>query len=292
MTWEQYKGLQALNWSKLKLMARSPAHYHWALTQEYPVDTEALMIGRAVHAAVLEPGQFERRHRVWSGGRRAGKAWEEFQALSTGFEILTLKQALAINMLANAVRMDPFAPALISDGNAEVTIETKVSIRRMVAPEQGQAVGMEMVQWPTKARLDYLGPRGIVDLKTCVDASPDGFGRAAWRLEYLGQAAWYVDAVERSTGTAPRFHFIAVEKSAPYAVQVYEVDEDMLEVGRDQYRGLLHRLDECQSANRWPSYVDGPSKLLLPRWALPDDDEDVSDVGLQFGAESEASDGL
>jgi hypothetical protein len=280
----EYAKGHGLNWSKLKLMAKSPAHYHWALTQEYPVETDALLVGRAVHTAVLEPAKFARQYVTWNGAQRRGKEWEAFQAASAAVEILTLKQSLQVTLIANAVRRDPEAVRLLTAGEAEVTITNSISV-----PALGETLA---ATWPTKARLDYLGPRGIVDLKSCVDASPEGFGRAAWRLNYLGQAAWYVDAVERETGKAPDFTLVAVEKSAPYAVQVYRVNDELLEIGRDQYKGLLHRLAQCQQTNKWPGYVDGPSDLLVPRWALPEESEDANDMGINFTTNSEAHDGL
>lgn len=283
MDWDQYNSLDALRWSRLKTLAKSPAHYHYELTAR-GAGTDAMKVGRAVHCRVFEPVQFEKRYRVWNGGTRRGNEWEEFKLGSTGFDILTMKEELLVSLLGNAVRNEPDAARLIASGQAEVTVTGRVAI---------PAVGdFPAASWATKARLDFLGPHGIVDLKTAVDASPEKFARAAWNLSYLGQAAWYVDAVERATGKVVPFTFVAVEKSAPYVVVVYRVPDELLEVGRDHYTGLLHRLSLCERQGRWPGYVDGPVDLTIPRWAVEQEDEDMSDTGIEFNAESEASDGL
>lgn len=44
-----------------------------------------------------------------------------------------------------------------------------------------------------KCRPDYLREdlKVIVDYKTCIDASPEGFGRAVYNFRYHNQAEWY-----------------------------------------------------------------------------------------------------
>ena len=59
MTHDAYDAIDATRWSMLKLMAKSPAHYHQALLESRK-DTTALKFGRAVHLACLEPERFIR----------------------------------------------------------------------------------------------------------------------------------------------------------------------------------------------------------------------------------------
>lgn len=281
-TFESYLQSPALNWSRLKLMAKSPAHYQWALTEPRE-DTDALLAGRAVHTAVLEPKLFPQRFATFTGERRAGKVWEEFEAANIGRDLLTMKQAMMVSNIATSIRRHPEAVKWLSLGAAEQSFYFTVK-----TPSVGDFPPSE---WPAKARIDYLGARGIVDLKTAADGSRDGFARAAWRLGYLGQAAWYVDAVQAVTGRECPFTFIVVEKTAPYVVSVLQVPDDLIDVGRDHYRGLLAHLALCERTNHWPGYVDGVGVLELPSWVRLED-EDVSADELDLNHNEEVSHGL
>jgi hypothetical protein len=275
MPWEDYSVLPALRWSLLRVMARSPAHYQWATTSESR-ETPAMRLGTAVHCALLEPEAYRSRYVAWSGGRRAGKEWEAFLAAATDAKtvVLTAAEASLVTSYVMACRTHPDASRLLAGGRAEVSVMWDATL-----PAAGDVPGRT---WRAKARLDGVSPAGIVDLKTCRDGSPEGFSRAAWRLNYFGQAAWYVDAYRAATGVELPFHFITVERDEPHVVTVYVLRQEELEVGREHYRALLARLDVCERERRWPGYVDGIAPLEAPRWAREEEDEDVSGLDLAF----------
>lgn len=279
VSWEEYSAIPGLRWSLLRRIGRSPAHYQWATTAQSP-ETPALRLGTATHCALLEPAAFRARYVVWSGGRRAGKDWESFAAAATeaGKVVLSPDEAASVTSSVLACRTHSEAARLLSGGRTEVTVLWDVAL-----PAAG---GLPGRTWKAKARLDGVTPAGIVDLKRCRDGSPEGFGRAAWRLGYFGQAAWYVDAYRAATGVELPFRFVAVESEEPHVVTVYEVRADELETGREHYRALLARLDLCERERRWPGYVDGVAALEVPRWARPEEDEDVSGLDLAFTEEN------
>ena len=110
---------------------------------------------------------------------------------------------------------------------------------------------------------------GIVDVKTCTDASAEGFARSIATLGYDLQAAFYQDGIKAITGRTLPFYFIAVEKDAPQAATVYRASEAVIDVGRAKYRGALQLLQWCRTNNRWPAYQpNGEIETIeLPRWA-------------------------
>ena len=77
----EYADIAALNWSSLKHMAESPLAYRWHLAHPRE-DTPALRLGRAVHARILEPAEYERRWAVapqCDRRTKAGRAeWDEW----------------------------------------------------------------------------------------------------------------------------------------------------------------------------------------------------------------------
>jgi hypothetical protein len=70
-------------------------------------------------------------------------------------------------------------------------------------------------------------------------------------------------------GEAPvTFMLVAIESSAPYAVAMYELDEDWLERGRIRYRDDLNRYREyLETQNKWVGYPAEIELLQMPRWA-------------------------
>lgn len=251
----------AVGHSGLVRIMRSPAHYREYVTNP-PEPTPAMQLGTAFHAALLEPEQFvetfvvaTKFDRRTKDGKAAAEAWE---ADNAGKTALTAEQMEAIQSMAYLVRCHAGADKLLSHGLAEMS-------GFWIDPESGVEC---------KCRPDFLvmdGDRitGIVDVKTCCDASADGFARAIATLGYDVQAAFYQDGFKTLTGRTIPFYFIAVEKDAPYAVAAYKASDEVIEVGRAKYRGGLQLLTWCRERDTWPGYQpNGEIETInLPRWA-------------------------
>lgn len=265
VSFAEYSKIQAVNLSTLKELRRSPAHYRHRLLAPRE-DSDSMRLGRAIHAAVLEPDGFLARCALWKDGRRAGKKWDRFEAENAGREILKEDEWDLCLAVQRAVRNDKYAARYFQGGKAEQTVV-------WCDPETGIRC---------KARIDYLGAQ-IADLKTGRDMSPDVFGRQSWKLGNHIQAAMYSDAVAVASGRAPEFVFVAVEVADPHVVQVYRVPDAVFEVGRDAYRSMLRALKEYREQDRWPGYFDGEVDLELPRWAVDSEDEDMNGLGIELG---------
>lgn len=252
---DEYDQIERVNYSALKMIAKSPAHYAHGLTQRYS-DTDAKKFGRAFHIAVLEPERFRSAVAVWDGGTRRGKEWDAFRAKHAQREILTESEYERCLALQKAVRGDAIASRYVSRGRAEVTMEWAIN-------------GV-----PCKGRIDFDSPEAIVDLKSTRDASPDGFGKESWRYRYHTQGAWYGDGYEASGGPRKPYVLIAAEHEPPYIVQVYRMPDIALDLGREEYRLWLDKLAYCREQNHWPGYVEGEQELTLPRWAVDFSEED------------------
>lgn len=232
---EQYDALPHLNWSRLKLIERSPAHY----VSGYSGDSAAFRLGTAAHSATLEPGQFAADYVVYTEGIRRGKKWDAFEmdAITAGKTVLNQKEHNEATQIANAVRSNPAASRYLSGGAAE------------------QALVWRLGDFDCKGRADYIGD-AIVDLKSTGDASPRGFAYSCAKYGYFGQAAWYSDGQFKATGVRKPFVFVAVEKTPPYVVTVFRVPDEVLAAGREQYLTLLGRLDYCKKNNFWGGYSE------------------------------------
>lgn len=242
-----------MNNSALKLINKTPLHYKQSLEQQRE-ETRAMMIGSAVHTAVLEPKTLLERYAVapkCDKRTKEGKTvWSDLEA--TGKILLSADDYQMIDAISQSVRSNATAAKLLSFGVAELTLFTDID---------GVAA---------KARMDWYRPGIIVDLKTTDDASPTGFSRSCATYGYAQQAAWYLDCCEAAEIDAHTFIFIVVEKSAPYAVAIYELDAASLEFGRAQYHYALNKYKDCTAQNEWPGYSLNIQKLALPAWAMKD----------------------
>jgi len=249
-----YHADPAISASQLKEISRSPYHF-WSKyldpSRTPTIATSAMKLGSLTHCAVLEPDELSKRYGITPDRRsNAGKALAaEMEA--SGIEAVTaqeMEQALA---MAASVRSNSTAALLLSNGTAEESRwwdDVSTGLR-------------------CKCRPDWLSADNatIVDLKTCVDASPAGFASAVGRFSYQLQAVHYL------CGTlATRFIFVAVEKAAPYAIGVYELDAQAMVHGAVLRHNALQVLQDCKAVNSWPGYTDGIQTLQLPGWALKD----------------------
>lgn len=251
-----YHAHPAVSKSVLDKIARSPLHARAYLDGARDEPTAAMQFGTALHTAVLEPQRFTSEYAVWDGERRtnAGKAAYE-ALLATGATIISAADRDAISTMAMAIRQHPVAGDLLA---AEGAAESSVFWEH-------PATGLEC-----KCRPDWwLQDRGIlVDLKTTDDASPQAFARSVANYRYHVQAAHYMSGTQ-----AKRFILIAVEKKAPYAVAVYELDADALAVGDALRQRDLQAYSSCKDFGIWPGYPEEIVPLALPKWASTGSDE-------------------
>lgn len=265
ITDESYHGdRETVSSSTLKtLSSKSPAHARADLDTPRP-ETPALLLGRAVHSAVLEPDSYSTRYAVAPVCDRRTKAgkeqWARFVADHPGASIITAADAETVDGIRAAIEAHPVARHAVRDGQAELS-------GYFTDPETGV---------PCRIRPDYLrAADGImVDLKTTLDASPRGFERSIQTFGYHLQASFYAAGYESITGEPLRdFLFLTVEKVRPYAVGAYRIEDQALEVGRQQYRAALRQWAECLEHDHWPAYSDRIESISLPTWALIQSDE-------------------
>ena len=251
-TYPIYAATPGVNWSTLRAMGQSPAHYHYRLTHPV-VATPAMNLGRLLHTAVLEPDALPLEYAVFDGARRAGEVWEQFAAANAGKTIVKAEEYNLALDVRDAVRRHKAARRLLRFGRAEVTlrwVDERTHVR-------------------CKARLDWLCGDVFVDLKSTRDAEPRAFGRTFERLAYHGQFAFYRRGLIACGHRPADVYAIAVESEAPHDVMVYQVDEDVLAAGDLLVHDYLHRVRQCRSNRRWPGRDQGVQSLEFPAWALP-----------------------
>jgi hypothetical protein len=272
----KYRELPGLHASSLKYALDSAQDYQHAELHGWP-DSETFRQGRAGHTAVFEPQRFLSDYVLWETERedgtkriRRGKEWDEFQALHSTKTILTPEQYRIACEVRDVVRDHPVAGPLVRrPGKSEVSL-------RWTHKRSGATC---------KARPDHVTDRAIVDLKLTADPSPRIFGNLAARLRYHLQGGMYRDGVEAcGLGRLP-FKIIAVRvaKNKPLDVVVYDLGDDVLGQGQEEYERAIDIVQECRKKQQWPGMaVDHELPLFLPAWAGPQ----LTEEPITFGGEA------
>jgi hypothetical protein len=246
-----YHADPAVSASHLHAVAKSPYHYFSRYLNPERIalePTAAMRLGSLVHCAVLEPEELAGRYGVCAPrNTKAGKEQAERMA-AAGIEAVTQSDmALALSM-ALSVRLHPAAAALLAHGKAEQSFWW-----------DDAATGLRC-----KCRPDWYDGATVVDLKTTTDASAASFARSVATFRYHVQASHYLAGLHG----AERFVFIAVEKTAPYAVAVYELDAAAMTTGDELRQRDMRVIADCQAISEWPGYGNTIQALSLPSWAL------------------------
>lgn len=267
----QLERTDRVNWSTLKAIGTSPLHYLYAVENPRK-DSEALLLGRLTHCAILEPDRLASRYVVsprfnramkddtamskgYDGGREAAAEWDA-KVSGLRAEVVGADAMLAAKAMSDAVLADQAAAPLVLAGDKERAIEWRDALTAI----------------PCRGRVDCIGSR-LVEVKTT--RSIAGFERELVRLGYHAQLAWYHDGLTLAgirTVEAPCI--VVVENAPPYDVRVLEFDDNDLAVGRRVYRACIDRLDECRRTGIWPGVGGGSvERVKLPPWAEPIQDD-------------------
>lgn len=255
---DAYCMAEGINASGLKEIMRSPAHY--AHAQAHPrAQTPALKFGQLVHRAVLEPKlmplvfQLPELNLRTNQGKQELAAWRE--DLPENAVEVSRDDYVQLQGVVEAARAHTMLQRFLSHSRTEQTLFWHDAAHDNVR---------------CKARYDLVSDKTnvIADLKTCQDARHDAFSRDAYKYGYFLQCAHYLEGA-RVTGVAnpDQFVFIAMEKTPPYAIALYTVDADSLNLGHQQRHEAMQAYTECKASNVWPGYSPKFEPLSAPPWA-------------------------
>lgn len=256
---DEYHSGEGVSKSHLGVIAQSPLHY-WAAyinpEREPRTATPDMIQGTAIHGAILEPDLFTSEFVAAPNVDRRTKEgkvmWAEFVEAAAGKTILTHVQYDTALACRDAVlRNDKVARAL-EVGQAE---------RSYFALDANTGALV-------KCRYDWESPFYDLDVKSAVDASPDGFMRAVLKYHYHAQVAWYRDVRNAALDVDEEkpWYFLAIEKVAPYAMGLYTLPDEMVKSGRLWAQQQLRRIVDCKSRNHWPDYSEQITELTAPAW--------------------------
>ena len=220
--------------SMLNHISISPEYFRFRQDNPQPA-TPAMKLGSAIHMDILQPEEFLKHYAISPKfDKRTKKGKEDFAEFT--------KKNIFKNVISE------------SDYELITEISLRVSRDKMTKTLLQQGEPEKIIAWKNehynvncKGMLDYYRDGMIIDLKTTQDASYNGFMRSVRKYKYHKQAAFYMDAVK-----AYRFIIIAVEKTPPFSINIFEMGDDMIDEGRDMYNHELEVYKYCEENDYWP----------------------------------------
>jgi len=223
--------------------------------------------GTAVHMMLLQPERLESDVAVWTGGRRSGGAWDEFQEEHAGKLVMRAQDFdQAADVYAAIYRHDMLLGAL-QNIHAEVAIITRDD------------------RLPVRGMVDAIDLRGrrIVDIKT-TDAgiSHDQCERTIRSLKYREKMSCYRRWLARVTNTRSeswRCWNLFISMQPPYGIRLVEFTTTALEWGESRMLRALRAYRDALKADAWPLYAVRSDVDVAP-W----EDELMGGLNIDFAA--------
>lgn len=287
MNFNEYKKILAINPSSFKgEEIATPAQFKWHYDNP-DEETDAMRIGSAVHAYILEPDKFDKEYYCCKPDEFPGKinkdgspsmADKENKAILAVLQcngkiilynsevqmIWGMKDALNkylfpewtwnLNFAKGQVEHTLTAFAIFDKNftflNIATTVENFPEDKVVIEIPSGYAMRL-------KTRCDYHNPekRYATDLKTTGSAHPEDFPQSVAKYGYHIQAAFTLDMLTTCTGQEfTYFYFLCCEKTPPYLPALYECSPDLIGIGRQIYIRRLERICEGFITDRWAGY--------------------------------------
>lgn len=234
--------------------------------------TEALILGDAIHKAILEPDLFSTNFVELPGDAPARPTaamlksknpsansmdrvswWADFQAEHGEKIALKSDDYLMVTRMRDAVYAHPTVRKnnLLVGGNVEQSFYA-------IDPETGALI---------KCRTDYETlerDARIIDVKSTDDASPEGFAKSVYKYRYDVQNGWYPHVIRSAFEQQVEvrsFIFIAIEKEWPHAIGIHWLDPEDIATGLVVAKRDLRLIESCKASNEWPDFGCAPGQL-------------------------------
>jgi exodeoxyribonuclease VIII len=256
---QEYRGQTAIAGSDAKhiLPPKTPSHYAAHMAGETKREpSKSMTLGVVSHVAVLEPKKLDTAFVEKPEGidfrTKAGKEWRESIGSTP---ILDADEARAVRGIRDSIAANKAARDLLAETQSEVAMFAE---HRSGLWIKGRVDALKVVD-----DMECV----IVDVKTTsAGADYNTFSRQAASLNYHVSAAWYCHLAGLNGLPPARFYWIAVETSAPFAVAVYEIHPDALDLGVGMMNDALELIAQCEDDGVWPGYAPEVQCLNLPSW--------------------------
>jgi hypothetical protein len=236
-----------------------PLHTKDAYEDESESVGDHFDFGTLGHMACFEPGRVKTDVAIWTGGRRAGKAWGEFCTNNNG-KLIVKEQTYneTLEALMPLISLAEFREHT-SAGSAEVALF-------------GEFDGIQLrgqVDWISQSKGTHW------DLKTSRDIRPEPFGRQFFSLHYDMKMAFYRELLRQNGLDLNSHNIAAIRNKKPWDAILYPIPEEVLDRGWAKMKEILSVIKDCHDADLWPGagLGDAWGDLVIPYYAMAEEDQ-------------------
>lgn len=280
----------------------SPFHFYtWNILKDRPEST-AMLEGRALHLAVLEPEKFEDQvytHVRVPNGYHLVDTVDDLKAYieKRGVPVPKGKKEVLVNTFKElrdefAITKDELLlmyadKTLLTEKSYENTLKMQKSVRahefvkRYIDQEgdkelylKGEVEGVEI-----RGRIDWvfysasMNQYIVNDLKKTTSAKRRDWERTILARKYFIQAWLYMELIRQNFGKDCLYSYVVVEGASPFITEVYAADDGQLDAGEQLTRLKLNQYKKCLDENKWPTYSDGKIQpCSLPKYGFDEID--------------------
>lgn len=240
-TFEEYLSKKDyISASDVKNFLKSPKYYYFEKYEKGVEDSEPhFVIGSALHQLILEPHLFQDNYAVspkFDRRTKDGKAgYDLFELENEGKVIINMNDFNMITNMATSSALNKTFIQLIKGSYRETSCYTI-----------DEVTGLKI-----RLRPDAMLPNKpiITDIKSCLDSSYNKFRKDIYSFQYNISAAYYCDFLYKEN-----YVFAAIEKQAPYQISLYQLSDELINFGREQYRMALDLIKWSQDNDFWCDY--------------------------------------
>lgn len=212
--------------SELATHAKNPNDYRAQVLLGQRGDiSDAMRVGQCLHMELLEghekPAYVPLQGVLTSDGKRMGNAWKQWLEKNGKYYVLP-KERDALGFMADAARKNPAVSEFLTPGGRFNTRHESTILAKH------EPTGIR-----TRCRYD-IESVFLFDIKKTHDVSQQAFAAHCADLGYHCQGAFYQDhcAALHGERDARPFILIAIQDSGDYRCEVYQMDEEFIQIGR------------------------------------------------------------
>jgi hypothetical protein len=276
-----HQGRIPLDWyeyispSRAKKLIQSGRHYWWKYIKGVQdKDTPSKILGRILHSALLEPGDFKKRFVVQpkfegEGMKKRKEEWTK--NLSSDALILNIDQATRITDMIESIQTNEECMNLLKTGFSEVLCFAK---DKFLVDHNGDPV-------PWFSIIDFINTNPkikkpiIVEVKSTRNPQEYAFKADALKFGYDLQTWINRRSFQLITGVQPEVVIIAIENVPPHNICVYPCNEiGWFDLAEPRIMKALDTYKHGMTSGIWTGY---PAKVLtLPPWAdMSEQEEEI-----------------
>ena len=231
-----------IRFSRLKLIAKSPAHYRYSSQR----DTAAKDKGTAVHAFLKDQRVtfYPEKTKTGRSAPRNGAKWEQFEHDNADAMILKASDYDDVQGMVESIHKHRRA------------MEVLTGVRE-------ETLSFDLLKLACRTTADVRGDGFFTELKSSVSADPKRFRSQSFWMSYHAQMALHRLGIKRAVkGSRPDAGFVVVvESSKPYPVTVFRMTEKAIQAGEKQIRLWMETLKGCLASDQWPPYAQSDVEL-------------------------------